>query len=65
MLISQTFILEKHPFERISPVAQELTDQAEYLLAHCMLLRYFFELLKKFVPDRDEHRPRVLLRLYR
>ena len=65
MLISQTFILDKRPFERISPVAQEPTGQAGYLLARCMLLEYFFELLKKFAPDRDEHRPKVLLRLYR
>ena len=65
MLISQTFILDKLPFERISPVAQEPTGQAGYLLTRCMLLEHSFELLKKFAPGHDEHRPRVLLRLYR
>ena len=65
MLISQTFILDKRPFQRISAVAQESTDQAGYLLARCMLLEYFFELLKKFEFGHDEPRLRVLLRLYR
>ena len=64
MLISLTFILGKHPFERISAAFQESTGQAGYLLASCMLLKYFFELLRKFADDHGELHPKVLSQLY-
>ena len=64
MLISKTFTLEKLPFERISPDDQELIDQAEYSLAHCMLLKRSYEQLKKFVAGHGVPLPKVLLQLY-